>query len=761
MLHYGFNVNSDYFLFSEKAPEILSLIYYYKKFITDSDLSWIVEGIIKVIDKVKKLYKDNIPDVPRINLKEDRPPGIKNIYERISKNADFSRIKESITRFVTRMLELQEPYEYLFLDMKNFGDIFYFLPQNLQGELLVIKSMVEIFGVNRTPEWKELYDKYYISHVKELQVRLANETWFHIFCDIRRFRPTSVIVDVMNNLGFKINNKDLAFLAGKEVCGEVKPNTLDFTEPKIFLLYNDLGICDNYPECRQLFERFYSTVDKAAHELGLFQSSRIRVNIRPMMNIKDIPFEEGIHLFIALDTLDEVPLTKAFIDMFLSNIISSVWNKNKDIVIILLPPSAFGFKTKISRNVIKLLATDEQLETDPQIMTLINKLRDSFENVKVDLMISSYNYVLNYNGRNMSLKDLQIERTKQRMRIGAPLPSPIIPSSSQPSPIKKDLKIGDDFLPGMRKLSAPLLSATEGTVVIVYDQNKHGIEESLARIATEVARFRGHSFDPIYIDETDVSKLATSGVFVFKEEMCDAPQEVKQKLEKALLSLMGYKGTFVIMPKCLYEEFQIVIGGKPKAVLFEDFTKEEISLLAYLASGLTLWYKGFNALGHVNKPLDMLLTKARSWLRMNYIDKDVPSEGNESEDHRNLKAYVIRHLIEKEKVNPNEIYVETYFGDLKPDIFARGTVYEVKSSIGVLPSDEIRDALKYAYITKRIRVVMRPIAVLLDIEGIIGWLNKAAEEGIDVDVLVPAVDENKGEVLISIKELLEKAKNYK
>ena len=56
--------------------------------------------------------------------------------------------------------------------------------------------------------------------------------------------------------------------------------------------------------------------------------------------------------------------------------------------------------------------------------------------------------------------------------------------------------------------------------MIVYDQNKHGIEESLARIATEVARFRGYSFDPIYIEERDVSKLAAGGGYSSLRRKC-------------------------------------------------------------------------------------------------------------------------------------------------------------------------------------------------------------------------------------------------
>ncbi|BBD73381.1 hypothetical protein HS1genome_1770 [Sulfodiicoccus acidiphilus] len=209
----------------------------------------------------------------------------------------------------------------------------------------------------------------------------------------------------------------------------------------------------------------------------------------------------------------------------------------------------------------------------------------------------------------------------------------------------------------------------------------------------------------------------------------------------------------IVVPNSLHVALSPVIGGKGKGVIKEDLTKEEISTVAYLASGLQL--EAYDVVSRVEEPFQDLLSGARRWLRREHVDLDVPNEGEESDLHRNLKAFAVKHLIEKEGIDPKAIFVEVYVDRLKPDIITPNLAADAKTSIGVLPSDEVLDATKYSSISKRIWVVLSPLPLLLELDGVTGRVREAREKGIELDVVVSTKDG-----LLKLREFLEEGRKY-
>ncbi|QIW24535.1 hypothetical protein EWF20_10570 [Sulfolobus sp. S-194] len=321
------------------------------------------------------------------------------------------------------------------------------------------------------------------------------------------------------------------------------------------------------------------------------------------------------------------------------------------------------------------------------------------------------------------------------------------------------------FLNNFSQLSKSLIRAN-GTTIIVYDENKAGIDESLAYLAVEIAKIRGYDFNPYVISSSELSltKLynvgTTAGIYVIKEDLCKT-EEVRTILRDSLNGIMGYKYSTIIMPECLYKEFQIIIGGKPKKIVFENLSKEEISTLAYLASGLQMRLGTYDALANVNSSFEEILSNAMEWLE-HHKSKDVHNKGEESELHRGLKAVAIKHLVEVEKIDEDKILVEEDIRGVKPDIYVKefGLVIDAKTSYGVLPSDEIYDVQKKYSSLGKIWVVMRSIAVLLDMKGIIGRLKEAKKQGINVDVMIPIMDNTKGSMLMRVEDFISEGKKW-
>ncbi|ARM76961.1 hypothetical protein [Acidianus manzaensis] len=353
------------------------------------------------------------------------------------------------------------------------------------------------------------------------------------------------------------------------------------------------------------------------------------------------------------------------------------------------------------------------------------------------------------------------------------LESAPISNSNNPDIDETDLEFIDKLNDILNSISS------RGPTVIVYDEYKAGIEYSLARIAVEIAEIKSRQFNSKLISsglsptDSNLIKLKeiADGIFILDRELCEEIKNTKDNpvdnlLNIAFTSLIGDKLTIIIMPKCIYEKYQLKIAQKPAKIIFEKFTKADIQTLAYLASGLTsVSNLSYGSLPDVNGYYISILEKSWKWLREKYSYLDIPSneESEESDTHRQLKAVTIKHLVENKKIDPNSIQVEEERGGgLIPDIYVSTTneIYDAKTSYGKLPADELYELQKkYSTISPNIFAVMRPLPGLLDFKAIRGKIKSAKEKGINLSVLIPVEENNKVE-LVDLFTFIKKGKKY-
>ncbi|WP_148692753.1 hypothetical protein [Acidianus manzaensis] len=338
--------------------------------------------------------------------------------------------------------------------------------------------------------------------------------------------------------------------------------------------------------------------------------------------------------------------------------------------------------------------------------------------------------------------------------------------------------------------------SSDGPNIIVYDENKIDIEDSLSKIAVDMARIiSGKEFSPKLISlSTDkinstLSKLKDigEGIFVLDHELCEKIGKSYDNLYTLFdldsifdivnTAIIGDKFSIIIIPNCLYNIYQLKIGLKPSTIIKEKFTKEEIQTIAYLASGLVSILDGYDSLSNIRLKYEEILNESWKWLHQEkYIKLDVPSnqdpDENESLLHRKLKAVTIRHLIENRKIKPESIKVEQIMEktDLRPDIYVTDTneIYDAKTSYGKLPVDELYELEKYHHTSENspaqnppsnIFAVMRPLPALLDFKAIKARIKSYKEEGINLSVLIPVKENDKVE-LIDLFTFIKKGKQY-
>jgi hypothetical protein len=132
------------------------------------------------------------------------------------------------------------------------------------------------------------------------------------------------------------------------------------------------------------------------------------------------------------------------------------------------------------------------------------------------------------------------------------------------------------------------------------------------------------------------------------------------------------------------------------------------------------------------------------WVLENVPDRFRPSVGgSESETHMNLKALVIRYLLE----NGRNFRVEDEITECKPnvpDIYVvdGDMAIDVKASIGSLPTNDIVEAhRKYSGCAKEVWVVFRPFTVLAFTKPILRTLENLE---LKLKVKVPLYNPQKG-----------------
>ncbi len=379
---------------------------------------------------------------------------------------------------------------------------------------------------------------------------------------------------------------------------------------------------------------------------------------------------------------------------------------------------------------------------------------------------------------------------KERVEQPSLYESPQVVRTSLTQPKKKiDINILNDIKEFLGAFSSGL-STKHGVIVIVYDENKRGIEDSLERIAEEIAIISGLLVkpDPITINLGNITQMGNPGIFKIDKSLCSVREDKDEDKVKEVLEsrLMGYQFSILIMPSCLYYRFRETIGGQPSKIFIDadvirgaglpspikvyKVNKDLIQKIAYVASGfnvndVSVLYR-WDSMKDVNTSFEEILSESRKWLKNSYPWWDVESVGEkESEYHKEMKAVAIRYLIQQRGVKPENIHVETRIEGVVPDIYVSDSniVIDAKTSIEKEPGDEIIDAynkykrIKYENITNEVTevwVVLRPLPLLLDIDKVVGLYNLFEK----LKIMIPAKC-GKDYKLLPLEEFLDKMIN--
>gem|GEM_PF-1674123 len=267
----------------------------------------------------------------------------------------------------------------------------------------------------------------------------------------------------------------------------------------------------------------------------------------------------------------------------------------------------------------------------------------------------------------------------------------------------------------------------EGTTLVTYsdEYRDKGLDESLALIAVELERIVcGKSFDPRFIDLSDEDEvrdlevlIRDEGVYVIRGDVKDDKQ--RNKVGRVFNRFFGYNPKVVIMSEGLAKNFML------KPSIYVKVPEVRLNVLKVLAMAYTGFATGpycndipltsdANALAMARLCYTTRVRETVRWVLENAPDKLRPSVGgSESETHMNLKALVIRHLIE----TGHNFKVEDEITECKsgvPDILVDGhNAIDVKASIGSLPTNDIVEAYRrYSDCASEVWVVFRPFTVL-------------------------------------------------
>jgi hypothetical protein len=264
----------------------------------------------------------------------------------------------------------------------------------------------------------------------------------------------------------------------------------------------------------------------------------------------------------------------------------------------------------------------------------------------------------------------------------------------------------------------------EGTTAVIYSDEYKGLDESLALIAVELERIVcGKSYDPRFIDLNDEDEvrdlevlIRDEGVYVIRGDVKDDKQ--RNKVGRVFNRFFGYNPKIVIMSEGLAKNFIL------KPSLYVRVSEVRPEVLNVLARAYTGFATGPYC-DDIPQELDALATarlcyttrvrETVRWVLENAPDRLRPSVGGgESETHMNLKALVIRYLLESGR----NFKVEDEITECKPnvpDIYVADEriAIDVKASIGSLPTNDIVEAhKKYSGCANEVWVIFRPFTVL-------------------------------------------------
>ncbi|MDS0257523.1 hypothetical protein ApAK_07575 [Thermoplasmatales archaeon AK] len=283
--------------------------------------------------------------------------------------------------------------------------------------------------------------------------------------------------------------------------------------------------------------------------------------------------------------------------------------------------------------------------------------------------------------------------------------------------------------------------------IMVYDGDGT-MREALSIIASEIARMRGLSINPTFIENSDASaewKIVDAGtnlgIYVFGPNLSSSDDDIIRSIRESIKGIVGYNYSVVIIPSDMYNKIVPDIAGGTTIAKFTA-SKEMLALVNAISfassGGRTERFGDYRALRMSIEPFAKMLHEAMDWLNEGFPNLDVP-DPEEGMEHRRLKAYIARFLIESLKLDPrNEIAVEQTYGKMRPDIYdvSNNIIYDAKTSHGKLPDDEIQELANYYELSpKEIRAVMRPLPLLLDAKRVVNRLKALSNMGAYVPML--------------------------
>ena len=277
--------------YSDYKREILDGIIKERSYLAwgDECLSALLANIENVIDKLRQLdpYFSNHYF---IHLEANIPRGIKEVYPKVTNNIqkvkqDFESIRECIYNFILNYLRKTDRMGlFIFMNKNDFWEFTNFLMDDKdRKEVLTIRSLVDIYEVDRMQDFKEPYSNYYLQIINGLKDVLKDKEWFKILCELRRFVKVGKIINILSNL-YNISPQDLSsLLFSSEICNGIK-HKFDFSDLKTFFLLNSLSVCNNYTECKNILDKIYGDIQQILSSLGLLNSQQLNVKLVPVLN---------------------------------------------------------------------------------------------------------------------------------------------------------------------------------------------------------------------------------------------------------------------------------------------------------------------------------------------------------------------------------------------------------------------------------------------------------------------------------------------
>ncbi len=355
-----------------------------------------------------------------------------------------------------------------------------------------------------------------------------------------------------------------------------------------------------------------------------------------------------------------------------------------------------------------------------------------------------------------------------------------------------ELKEYNDVIEEIDKGIGPFSYITPNeSIIIVYDENKVGVEDSLQVIANEILKNHGISLPNVVVIkqfeqlEQYIKQLGTmTKLFVVGNELCKEEEKIVSTIQSTIKGIIG-TSCVILMPSCLYEKLFHFIGGKANLILVDSDIKIEgvkttfkanvnvIETMAYGASGLTFKnWPGYGSLGNYKNPFYNLLRRAAKELEDIVMKAKNPElllkifNVQGGDEHKKLENLSILYLVKEKNAKLEDIRIEEELDGKRPDIRWSNVIIDVKTSVGsdgnpITPPIEMIDVVeKYHSSADEIWVVFRPLPLLIYLRKVIE-VRKALMKKYNkkIEIMVPA--EKDGKItLLKLNGFIKELKEY-